>query len=232
MKKKQMLVTLVMLSVMQSNAYAYNSHNYVVKEDSYWYDIVLEETGAGNHAIYGKDTLTIADGKKLTMDYAGRHEMSQANFPGGLCLYLSYEAGDWTKDIKVNGGTITVYGTGNDKVGYGGYIRENATGKIVVDGTDLNFNDLQYGFKIKDSEANITNNNLNLNKTFYAVYTENEGNFTANSKNFSINSAEVGIFSIDNSLASVKDADNILFYNTSCAIYTNNSGEVNISGET
>lgn len=64
MKKKQMLVTLVMLSVMQSNAYAYNSHNYVVKEDSYWYDIVLEETGAGNHAIYGKDTLTIADGKK------------------------------------------------------------------------------------------------------------------------------------------------------------------------
>lgn len=232
MKKKQMLVTLVMLSVMQSNAYAYNSHNYVVKEDSYWYDIVLEETGAGNHAIYGKDTLTIADGKKLTMDYAGRHEMSQANFPGGLCLYLSYEAGDWTKDINVNGGTITVYGTGNDKVGYGGYIRENATGKIVVDGTDLNFNDLQYGFKIKDSEANITNNNLNLNKTFYAVYTENEGNFTANSKNFSINSAEVGIFSIDNSLASVKDADNILFYNTSCAIYTNNSGEVNINGET
>ena len=51
-------------------------------------------------------------------------------------------------------------------------------------------------------------------------------------KIFSINSAEVGIFSIDNSLASVKDADNILFYNTSCAIYTNNSGEVNINGET
>ena len=179
MKHKNFLAALAVLALTGSTAYGYDPRHYTVNEDLTWYEVTSSHVPPGGAGIwaFGGDSITIADGKKLTFDYAGGGDIIPGNFPGGLALYISQEAGDWTQNLNVNGGTLAVFGTGNTKTGYGGYIRADATGKIIIDGTDLNFHDLQYGFKLNASETRIKNNQLNLVNDSYGVCTLNDAQF-------------------------------------------------------
>ena len=125
---------------------------------------------------------------------------------------------------------MAVFGTGNTKTGYGGYIRAGATGKIIIDGTDLNFHDLQYGFKLNASETRIKNNQRNLVNDYYGVCTLNDAQFFAESKNFSAANGEIGLYSAGQGSISVTAGDTALFQNNSCAVYTAGEGTAELKG--
>ena len=125
---------------------------------------------------------------------------------------------------------MAVFGTGNTKTGYGGYIRAGATGKIIIDGTDLNFHDLQYGFKLNASETRIKNNQLNLVNDYYGVCTLNDSQFFSESKNFSAANGEIGLYSAGQGSISVTAGDTALFQNNSCAVYTAGEGTAELKG--
>lgn len=232
MKHKKFLAVIAVLVLTGSTAYGYDSRHYTVNEDLTWYEVTSSHVPLGGAGIwaFGGDSITIADGKKLTFDYAGGGDIIPGNFPGGLALYISQEAGDWTQDLNVNGGTLAVFGTGNTKTGYGGYIRAGATGKIIIDGTDLNFHDLQYGFKLNASETRIKNNQLNLVNDYYGVCTLNDAQFFAESKNFSAANGEIGLYSAGQGSISVTASDTALFQNNSCAVYTAGEGTAELKG--
>ena len=232
MKHKKFLAVIAVLVLTGSTAYGYDSRHYTVNEDLTWYEVTSSHVPPGGAGIwaFGGDSITIADGKKLTFDYAGGGDIIPGNFPGGLALYISQEAGDWTQDLNVNGGTLAVFGTGNTKTGYGGYIRAGATGKIIIDGTDLNFHDLQYGFKLNASETRIKNNQLNLVNDYYGVCTLNDAQFFAESKNFSAANGEIGLYSAGQGSISVTAGDTALFQNNSCAVYTAGEGTAELKG--
>ena len=232
MKKKKFLTMCAVLALTGSTAYGYDSRHYTVNEDLTWHEVTSSHVPPGGSGIwaFGGDSITIADGKKLTFDYAGGGDIIPGNFPGGLALYISHESGDWTQDLNVKGGTLAVLGTGNTKTGYGGYIREGATGKIIIDGTDLNFHDLKYGFKLNASETRIKNNQLNLVNDYYGVYTLNDAKFVAESKYFSAVNGELGLYSAGQGSISVTASDTALFQNNTCAVYTNGEGTAELKG--
>lgn len=213
MKHKKFLAVIAVLVLTGSTAYGYDSRHYTVNEDLTWYEVTSSHVPSGGAGIWA---------------FGG--DIIPGNFPGGLALYISQEAGDWTQDLNVNGGTLAVFDTGKTKTGYGGYIRAGATGKIIIDGTDLNFHDLQYGFKLNASETRIKNNQLNLVNDYYGVCTLNDAQFFAESKNFSAANGEIGLYSAGQGSISVTAGDTALFQNNSCAVYTAGEGTAELKG--
>ena len=232
MRKKEILATCILWVLTGGTSLGYTPRDYIVNENSTWYETTIGHVPPGGSGIwlFGGDTVTIADGKELTFDYAGGGDIIPGNFPGGLALYISEESGDWNKDLEANGGTITVLGAGNELTGYGGFIRNGATGKIIINNTNLNFHNLCYGFRVLGSETNITNNYINLVNDYYGIYTANDAIFYAKSKEFSAVNGEVGLYSAGNGSIDI-NSDKILFQNNTCAVTTTGEGQVEITGQ-
>ena len=88
MRKKEILATLVMLTLMQGSAYAaeYNSKHFKIHEDVNWGEYALEVDGSVLVIPYGGDTVTIDDGVTLTMNFADGTSVSGSK--GGLALSI------------------------------------------------------------------------------------------------------------------------------------------------
>ena len=113
MKKKQMLATMVMLSLLQGSVYAaeYPSKHFEIHENVEWGDYALEVDGSRGVIPYGGDTVTIDDGVTLTMDFASGGSVSGS--AGGLALSIDEmngPFGDENKDLNMSGGRFIAIG--------------------------------------------------------------------------------------------------------------------------
>ncbi len=229
MKKKQMLATMVMLSLLQGSVYAaeYPSKHFEIHENVEWGDYALEVDGSRGVIPYGGDTVTIDDGVTLTMDFASGGSVSGS--AGGLALSIDEmngPFGDENKDLNMSGGRFIAIGEGQDESGIGGWITDTATGRIMINNTDIEFRDFTYGFAIKGSEAHVVNDSTYLENR-YGVYAYNTGKFFGQSKDFSIVNGEVGLYSAGQGSISV-NSDSTLFQNNTCAVTTTGEGKVDL----
>ena len=235
MTKKRMLATLVMLSILHGNVYAaeYNSKHFEIHEDVEWGDYALEVDGSRLVIPYGGDTVTIDDGVTLTMDFESGGSVSGSR--GGLALSIDEmndpdnPFGHEDKDLNMSGGKFIAIGTGQDEGGIGGWITDTATGRLMINGTDIEFKNFGYGFAIKGSEAHVVNDRTHLENK-YGVYAYNTGKFFAESKDFSAVNGEVGLYSAGQGSISV-NSDSTLFQNNACAVTTTGQGQVEITAK-
>ena len=235
MRKKEILATLVMLTLMQGSAYAaeYNSKHFKIHEDVNWGEYALEVDGSVLVIPYGGDTVTIDDGVTLTMNFADGTSVSGSK--GGLALSIDEmndpdnPFGHEDRDLNMSGGKFIAIGEGKDKGGIGGWITDTATGRIMINNTDLDFIDFTYGFALKGSETHVINDITYLENK-YGVYAYNTGKFFAESKDFSAVNGEVGLYSAGNGSIDI-NSDKILFQNNTCAVTTTGEGQVEITGQ-
>ena len=235
MRKKQILAILVMLTLMQGNVYAaeYNSKHFKIHEDVNWGEYALEVDGSVLVIPYGGDTVTIDDGVTLTMNFADGTSVSGSK--GGLALSIDEmndpdnPFGHEDRDLNMSGGKFIAIGEGQDKGGIGGWITDTATGRIMINNTDLDFRDFTYGFALKGSETHVVNDITYLENK-YGVYAYNTGKFFAESKDFSAVNGEVGLYSAGNGSIDI-NSDKILFQNNTCAVTTTGEGQVEITGQ-
>ena len=220
---------------MQGSAYAaeYNSKHFKIHEDVNWGEYALEVDGSVLVIPYGGDMVTIDDGVTLTMNFADGTSVSGSK--GGLALSIDEmndpdnPFGHEDRDLNMSGGKFIAIGEGQDKGGIGGWITDTATGRIMINNTDLDFRDFTYGFALKGSETHVVNDITYLENK-YGVYAYNTGKFFAESKDFSAVNGEVGLYSAGNGSIDI-NSDKILFQNNTCAVTTTGEGQIEITGQ-
>ena len=230
MKKKRMLAMLVTLSLLQGSVYAaeYPSKHFEIHEDVNWGDYALEVDGSRGVIPYGGDTVTIDDGVTLTINFADK--TSTSGYKGGVAFSIDEMKGPYgneKQDLNVSGGKIVAVGLGKDEGGMTAWIDDSATGRLIINGTNLDFRDFTYGFALKGSEAHVVNDSTHLENK-YGVYAYNTGKFFAQSKDFSVANGEVGLYSTGQGSISL-GSNMTLFQNNTWAVYTNMEGTVEIT---
>ena len=169
MKKKQILASLVMLSLLQGNAYA--AFDYVVTEDTEWPDVVAQQYGKpqGNSVLNAGNTLTIKNNAIVHLDY-----QNAIASDGTDCIYdipFIY-GGVGTGDITVTGGNLEIIGPA-EQANYTIWNTSSNPTNIKLDGTNTYFKDFQYGIRAQGGTTEILNNEYakfeNINYGIYAV---------------------------------------------------------------
>ena len=228
MKKKQMLATLVMLSLLQGNAYA--AFNYVVTEDTEWPYVLgqaYEGKPQGNRTVMANDTLTIKNGATVYLDY------QKSTYYYDISFVNSYDydqkiGGYIAGDVKITGGNIELIGPAT-QLNIGIYNEETYSSNIMLDGTNLSYKNLQVGVYAQNGKTQILNNDCTkFENAQYGIAAENNAEVTVNSNNFIVNSENhdvesTAISSEGNSKVDVRSGATLFYGNVS--VYDN--GNIN-----
>ena len=179
-KKKQILASLVMLSLLQGNAYA--ALNYEVTEDTQWSAVLKEYygNGRGNRTLHANDTLTIKNNATLKFDYPG-DEVYYFDIPAINSYDWSQTEGKYIAgDVNVTGGNIEVVGPAK-QINYAIYNEETYCANIKLDNTNITIKDFEYGIKGENGTTSIINNQYTkFDSVKYGIATKN--NAKTNSK--------------------------------------------------
>ncbi len=226
MKKKQMLATLVMLSLLQGSVYAAQDINYdfVVNEDMDFGEMMRQQTGGLGMMLDSGDTLTIADGKTLTFN--------TETYPSGGAgpfYVVAKDFGNAPKPLHVKGGNLIAISDGSKK-DYAAYIQAGSGANIEVTNTNLTFDNFYYGFALQDAETIIKNSETKLINNDYAIYMQNDAKFNAISDKFTIQNMNTGIYGKGTSNVILNNKETIL-ENGSFGIYTKEDASVKVQSE-
>ena len=187
MKKKQLLASLVMLSLLQGNAYA--AFNYVVTEDTEWPYVLgqaYEGKPQGNRTVMANDTLTIKNGATVYLDY------QKTSYSYDISFINSYDFTNnnqpFSGDVKITGGTIELIGPAT-QINVGIYNEVDYSSNITLNGTNLSYKNLQVGIYAENGKTKILNNDYTkFENAQYGIAAENNAEVTVNSNNFIVNS--------------------------------------------
>ena len=234
MKKKQMLATLVMLSILQSTANA--ALNYEVTEDTQWSAVLKEYygDGRGNRTLHANDTLTIKNNATVKFDYPG-DEVYFFDIPAINSYDYDQEAGKYVAgDVSVTGGNIEFVGPANQIYNYAIYNEESYYSNIKLDGTNTYFKDFQYGIMAQGGTTEILHNEYakfeNINHGIYATKKDTSVKLTA--KEITFNNGMEAIHTYFKSNVTIdnidKDGSKVEIINHHRGIGAENQSEINI----
>ena len=229
MRKKEILATLVILSLMQGMSVASadmtdKNYDFVANDDIDFGDMISEQTGGKGMMLESGDTLTIADGKTVTFDKA-----TYSSWGAGPFYVVVEDFGNVPKPLKITGGNFVAISDG-DKDDYAAYIQKNSGANIIVNDTNLTFDNFYWGFALQDAETVIENSETKLINNDYAIYMQNDAKFNATSDKFTIQNINTGIFAKNNTEVYLDNKETIIG-NGGCAIYQKDTSLVDIKGE-
>ena len=229
MRKKEILATLVMLTLMQGISVASadmtdKNYDFVANDDIDFGDMIYEQTGGKGMMLESGDTLTIAEGKTVTFDKA----TYDAGAAGPFYVVVK-DFGNVPKPLKIIGGNFVAISDG-DKDDYAAYIQKNSGANIIVNDTNLTFDNFYWGFALQDAETVIENSETKLINNDYAIYMQNDAKFNATSDKFTIQNINTGIFAKNNTEVYLDNKETIIG-NGGCAIYQKDTSLVDIKGE-
>ena len=219
-KKKQILASLIMLSLLQGNAYA--AFDYVVTEDTEWPYVLgqsFDGKPQGNRTVMANDTLTIKNGATVYLDY------EKTTFYYDISFINSYDydqkiGGYIAGDVKITGGNIELIGPAT-QINVGIYNEETYSSNITLDGTNLSYKNLQVGVYAQNGQTQILNNDYTkFENAQYGIAAENNAEVTINSNNFIVNSENhdfesTAISSEGNSKVDVRSGATLFYGNVS-----------------
>lgn len=240
MKKKQLLATLVMLSLMQGSVYAENwTHEYIATEDIEW-PYLLEATWhpeddpedydpySHGHILSGNEKLTIQNNATVKFDFEKYTGLNIAN-GGMIIMSIDYDHGYQPGDVIVEGkGTVYGYGGG---VAIGNY-QDPLSSNIKIENTNFiieNFETvLAYAMGGKISFLN--NGEVSTKDTPVGIATELNGKIELdNVKNFSMINGEEGVEAVDESEVELKNINEISLTNVNTGFYATDQAEVSVN---
>ncbi len=229
MRKQEILATLVMLTLMQGISVASadmtdKNYDFVANDDIDFGDMIYEQTGGKGMMLESGDTLTIAEGKTVTFNKA----TYDAGAAGPFYVVVK-DFGNVPKPLKITGGNFVAISDG-DKDDYAAYIQKNSGANIIVNDTNLTFDNFYWGFALQDAETVIENSETKLINNDYAIYMQNDAKFNATSDKFTIQNINTGIFAKNNTEVYLDNKETII-ENGGCAIYQKDTSLVDIKGE-
>ena len=243
-KKKQILASLVMLSLLQGSAYAknVNSHTYIAPSDIEW-PYLLQETWHPNgdyyddysqgHILDGEDKLIIENNAIVTFDfekYSGL--IFSAGNDGMIVRSVCYDYDSKTQiggDVIVEGeGTVYGYGGG---IAIGNYY-DPLSSNIKIEDTNFiieNFKTvLAYAMGGKISFLN--NGEVSTKDTPVGIATELNGKVELdNVKKFSMINGEEGVEAVDESEVELKNINEISLTNVNTGFYATDQAKVSVN---
>ena len=229
MRKKEILATLVILSLMQGMSVASadmtdKNYDFVANDDIDFGDMISEQTGGKGMMLESGDTLTIADGKTVTFDKA-----TYSSWGAGPFYVVVEDFGNVPKPLKITGGNFVAISDG-DKDDYAAYIQKNSGANIIITDTNLTFDNFYWGFALQDAETIIENSETKLINNDYAIYMQNDAKFNATTDKFTIQNINTGILAKNNTEVYLNNKETII-ENGGCAIYQKDTSLVDIKGE-
>lgn len=207
MKKKQILATLVMLSLMQGSAYA--AFNYVVTEDTEWPYVLgqaYEGNPQGNRTLHAGDTLTIKNNAKVYLDY------EKTTFYYGIPFINSYDydqkvGGYIAGDVAITGGNIEIIGPAK-QINYAIYNNEEYYSNIKLDNTNITIKDFKYGIKGENGTTSIVcNQYTKFDSVDYGIATKNNAKVNITSKEVSFNDGMGAIYASGESAVTIDNTN-------------------------
>lgn len=149
MRKQEILATLVMLTLMQGISVASadmtdKNYDFVANDDIDFGDMIYEQTGGKGMMLDSGDTLTIAEGKTVTFNKA----TYDAGGAAGPFYVVVEDFGNVPKPLKITGGNFVAISDG-DKDDYAAYIQKNSGANIIVNDTNLTFDNFYWGLHYK-----------------------------------------------------------------------------------
>lgn len=240
MRKKEILATLVMLTLMQGSVYAENwTHEYIATEDIEW-PYLLEATWhpehdpedydpySQGHILSGNEKLTIQNNATVKFDFEKYKGLNIAN-GGMIIMSIDYDHGYQPGDVIVEGkGTVYGYGGG---VAIGNY-QDPLSSNIKIENTNFiieNFETvLAYAMGGKISFLN--NGEVSTKDTPVGIATELNGKIELdNVKNFSMINGEEGVEAVDESEVELKNINEISLTNVNTGFYATDQAEVSVN---
>ena len=161
MKKKQLLATLVMLSLMQGSAYATNwTNEYVVDKNMTWGELT-QSTGEGGglwaRGLMANEKLTILNEATLTADFNNEHVIAGECVIYGVDFEQLPPPGEfYTGEILLEGGTLHAIATKKSKT-YAIWNYKEYAPEITIKNTNLIFDNYQMGVRFDNGLLKIEN---------------------------------------------------------------------------
>lgn len=245
MRKKEILATLVMLTLMQGSVYAENwSHEYVADKDTEWGYVLY--TGRhpenpkpggrdGGATLHAGDKLTILNNANLIFDFSTDHTIAITD--GGCIIYgvdfnqLPPPGQFVTAKVLVTG-EGTIYGKAEKQgSGFGIWNYSNYDADIQVDKTNFQLEDFQRGIYASNGDIVVEGSDFfSMTNVDEGIRTKAEGNVSIETEKFTMQNLNTGIYSEGNSIVTLNNSET-RFENGGCAIYQKDASLVDIKGE-
>lgn len=245
MRKKEILATLVMLTLMQGSVYAENwSHEYVADKDTEWGYVLY--TGRhpenpkpggrdGGATLHAGDKLTILNNANLIFDFSTDHNIAITD--GGCIIYgvdfnqLPPPGQFVTAKVLVTG-EGTIYGKAEKQgSGFGIWNYSNYDADIQVDKTNFQLEDFQRGIYASNGDIVVEGSDFfSMTNVDEGIRTKAEGNVSIETEKFTMQNLNTGIYSEGNSIVTLNNSET-RFENGGCAIYQKDASLVDIKGE-
>ncbi len=245
MRKKEILATLVMLTLMQGSVYAENwSHEYIADKDTEWGYVLY--TGRhpenpkpggrdGGATLHAGDKLTILNNANLIFDFSTDHNIAITD--GGCIIYgvdfnqLPPPGQFVTAKVLVTG-EGTIYGKAEKQgSGFGIWNYSNYDADIQVDKTNFQLEDFQRGIYASNGDIVVEGSDFfSMTNVDEGIRTKAEGNVSIETEKFTMQNLNTGIYSEGNSIVTLNNSET-RFENGGCAIYQKDASLVDIKGE-
>ena len=210
MKKKQLLATLVMLSLMQGSAYATNwTNEYVVDKDMTWGELT-QSTGEGGglwaRGLMANEKLTILNEAALTADFNNEHVIAGECVIYGVDFEQLPPPGEfYTGEILLEGGTLHAIATKKSKT-YAIWNYKEYAPEITIKNTNLIFDNYQMGVRFDNGLLKIENDDeksVAFNNVDVGFWTNNNADVSFISDKFNITQSQYAFNAIGNSTVDV-----------------------------
>ena len=210
MRKKQLLATLVILSLMHGSAYATNwTNEYVVDKDMTWTEFT-ESTGEGGgpwaRKLMANEKMTILNDAVLTVDFNNEFNQAKQAVIVGIDMEQPVEEGKYiTGEVLLEGGTLHAIATKKSNT-YAIWNYEEYAPEITIKNTNLIFDNYEMGVRFdngllkieNDDDKSVTFNNVNV-----GFWTNNNADVSFISNKFNITQSQYAFNAIGNSTVDV-----------------------------
>ena len=210
MKKKKILATLVMLSLMHGSAYATNwTNEYVVDKDMTWTEFT-ESTGEGGgpwaRKLMVNEKMTILNDAVLTVDFNNEFNQAAQAVIVGIDMEQPVEEGKYiTGEVLLEGGTLHAIATKKSNT-YAIWNYEEYAPEITIKNTNLIFDNYQMGVRFDNGLLKIENydeKSVAFNNVDVGFWTNNNADVSFISDKFNITQSQYAFNAIGNSTVDV-----------------------------
>ena len=243
MRKKEILATLVMLTLMQGSVYAENwSHEYIADKNTEWGYVLhaglhpeQPPEKEGGRTMHAGDKLTILNNATVSFDFSTDSHIVLTS--GGCIIYgvdfnqLPPPGQFVTAKVLVTG-EGTIYGKAEKQgSGFGIWNYSNYDADIQVDKTNFQLEDFQRGIYASNGDIVVEGSDFfSMTNVDEGIRTKAEGNVSIETEKFTMQNLNTGIYSEGNSIVTLNNSET-RFENGGCAIYQKDASLVDIKGE-
>lgn len=243
MRKKEILATLVMLTLMQGSVYAENwSHEYIADKNTEWGYVLHaglhpeQPPGReGGRTMHAGDKLTILNNAIVSFDFSTDSHIALTS--GGCIIYgVDFNQlpppGQFETEKVLVTGEGTIYGKASKQGnGYGIWNYYDYDADIQVEKTNFQLEDFQRGIYASNGDIVVEGSDFfSMTNVDEGIRTKAEGNVSIETEKFTMQNLNTGIYSEGNSIVTLNNSET-RFENGGCAIYQKDASLVDIKGE-